>query len=331
MFRERFGSIHLEFVHCRIWAEIAAMLQATLPHALPVQWKLDGEAKEADAGVIEAFIKFETRVTRGRGFIRLKGGKCWTLLTAIAELKGHEKARGLRERGLQFGAVRGRKSWLECKVVEELELGYKKQPYCVVVGGGQGGIALGARLRRLGVPSIIVEKNHRAGDSWRNRYSSLCLHDSVWQDHLLYIPFPDHWPIFTPKGLADWLEAYTKLMELNYWTSTECKSARFDPAEGRWEILVQRAGEEVVLRPAHLVLATGMASLPNIPLFPGAHCFEGVICHSSQYRSGESWAGKNCVIIGSNNSAHDIAADLWEKGAAEVTMVQRSSTHVVRS
>ncbi len=36
------------------------------------------------------------------------------------------------------------------------------------------------------------------------------------------------------------------------------------------------------------------------------------------------------MVIGSNNSAHDICADLWENGA-DVTMVQRSSTHIARS
>ena len=36
------------------------------------------------------------------------------------------------------------------------------------------------------------------------------------------------------------------------------------------------------------------------------------------------------MVIGSNNSAHDICAALWENGV-DVTMVQRSSTHIVRS
>ena len=89
----------------------------------------------------------------------------------------------------------------------------------LIIGGGQGGIALGARLRQLGVPTIIVEKNERAGDSWRNRYKSLCLHDPVWYDHLPYIDFPKNWPVFSPKDkIGDWLEMYTKVMELNYWT-----------------------------------------------------------------------------------------------------------------
>jgi putative flavoprotein involved in K+ transport len=67
-----------------------------------------------------------------------------------------------------------------------------------------------------------------------------------------------------------------------------------------------------------------------MPDIPGAAEFQGVLQHSSAYGSGEDYAGKRCVVIGSNNSAHDVCADLWEHGA-EVTMVQRSSTLVARA
>jgi len=71
------------------------------------------------------------------------------------------------------------------------------------------------------------------------RYKSLCLHDPVWYDHMPYLPFPDHWPIFTPKDqIGDWLEMYAKVMELNYWAKTECVKASFDEAEGRWTVEV---------------------------------------------------------------------------------------------
>ena len=58
--------------------------------------------------------------------------------------------------------------------------------------------------------------------------------------------------------------------------------------------------------------------------------FPGIVRHSSQHPGGEDYTGKKAVIIGSNNSAHDIAADLYEHGA-DVTMVQRTSTHVAGS
>ncbi len=312
-------------------AAIAEMLDATLDEVQPGSWQIDGEASEA-GGVTEAWITFETAVARGKGHIRLKGEQCWTLLTTMVELKGHEEPRGFtRPMGVQHGVVQERKTWLEQRQQEQAELGYTTQPYVVIIGGGQGGIALGARLKRLGVPTIIVEKNERPGDSWRKRYRSLCLHDPVWYDHLPYLPFPDHWPVFAPKDkIGDWLEMYTKVMELNYWTSSEAKSARYDELRGEWEVVVERAGETVVLRPKQLVLATGMSGVANIPSFPGAESFTGQQHHSSRHPGGEEFRGKRVVVIGSNNSAHDICADLWEHGA-DVTMVQRTSTHIVKS
>ena len=305
-------------------AEIEAMLRETLGHVKPSNWKVEGDR--------EGWFTFETAVSRGRGLLTLKDGKCFTLLTTMVELKGHEEQAGPRRKlGLEHTAVKNRKNWAQLKAEEEARLGHEEQPYVVIIGGGQGGIALGARLKRLNVPTIIVEKNERPGDSWRKRYKSLCLHDPVWYDHMPYIPFPDHWPIFSPKDkIGDWLEMYTKIMELNYWGSTLCEKASFDAAKQEWKVQVTRNGKPVTLRPKHLVLATGMSSVPNMPKFPGMEKFKGEQHHSSAHPGPDRYAGKKCVVIGSNNSAHDICAALWEVGA-DVTMVQRSSTHVAKS
>ena len=312
-------------------AAIADMLTATLPTARLRDLKLTGDATEAN-GVAEGWFTFETAVGRGKGHLRLKPEGCWTLLTTLVDLKGHEEKKGrTREMGAIHGADPHRKSWAERRAAEQAELGYSRQPEVVIVGGGQGGIALGARLRRLGVDTIILERNDRAGDSWRKRYKSLCLHDPVWYDHLPYLPFPDHWPVFSPKDkLGDWLESYVKIMELNYWTKSAAQSAVWDDANKEWTVTVDRDGEKVVLRPKNLVLATGMSGVPNIPDIAGISDFEGDIHHSSKHPGPDAYAGKKCVVIGSNNSAHDISAALWEAGA-DVTMVQRSSTHIARS
>ena len=311
--------------------EITAMLDATLARTQPSGWRLAEPATEAD-GVITAWIDFETGVARGHGLIRLRDGKCWTLLTTLTELKGFEEKRGpTREPGTAHGVQRERKSWLERRQAEEAELGVTTQPYCLIVGGGQGGLGLGARLRRLGVPTLIVDKHPRPGDQWRSRYKSLCLHDPVWYDHMPYLPFPDHWPVFAPKDkIGDWLEMYARVMELNCWNSTVCEHAEWDEAAREWVVDVIRDGRKVTLRPKQLVLATGMSAIPNLPDYPGMESFKGTQHHSSRHPGGEAYRGKTCVVIGSNNSAHDICADLWENGA-DVTMVQRSSTHIARS
>ncbi len=310
---------------------IAEMASATLGGVHPTNWQIDGEPTEG-GGITEAWITFETDAVHGRGHVRLNDEGCWTLLTTAQELKGFEEKKGeRRDAGVVHGAIENRETWAERRAREAKELGYSKQPYVVIIGGGQGGIGLGARLRRLGVPTIIVEKNDRPGDSWRNRYKSLCLHDPVWYDHLPYLPFPDDWPVFSPKDkLGDWLESYTKIMELNYWTRTTCKSASFDEQSKEWTVVVDRDGEEVVLKPKQLVLATGMSAVPNLPDLPGMESFEGDLHHSSKHPGPDAYKGKKVVVVGSNNSSHDISAALWEAGA-DVTMVQRSTTHIVKS
>ncbi|MEH6719298.1 MAG: NAD(P)/FAD-dependent oxidoreductase [Aurantimonas endophytica] len=311
--------------------EVRDMLRAVLADVQPGHFAVAGEPSEA-GGVTEAWITFETAVARGNGLLRLKDGKAWTLLTAMTELKGFEEPLAdRRPMGAEHGSEAGRKSWLEKRQQEAADLGYATQPYVLIVGGGQGGIALGARLRQLGVPTIIVERNDRPGDSWRKRYKSLCLHDPVWYDHLPYLEFPKNWPVFAPKDkIGDWLEMYTKIMELNYWSRTTCKSASFDETKGEWTVVVDRDGEEVTLHPKQLVLATGMSGKPNLPTIKGMERFKGEHHHSSQHPGPDAWKGKKVVVIGSNNSAHDISASLYEAGA-DVTMVQRSTTHIVKS
>ncbi|WP_328610894.1 NAD(P)/FAD-dependent oxidoreductase [Amycolatopsis sp. NBC_00345] len=310
---------------------VAGLLGGCLDSTDPRGFRTTEPATEA-GGVTEAWIEFETAAGRAKGYLRLKDEGAWTLLTTLRELKGFEEPeRDRRPRGVDHGVVRGRRSWAEKRADERERLGAEQQPYVVVIGGGQGGIALGARLRQLGVPALVVERNDRPGDSWRNRYKNLCLHDPVWYDHLPYLPFPENWPVFAPKDkIGDWLEMYTRLMEVPYWTRSTVTSASFDEQAQQWRVVVDRDGAEVVLTPRHLVFATGVSGKPNVPSLPGMDVFEGDQHHSSAHPGPDAYAGKKAVVIGSNNSAHDICAALWEHGA-DVTMVQRSSTHIVKS
>jgi putative flavoprotein involved in K+ transport len=293
---------------CEGRAEIKAMLAATLAAARPRRF----QAKTGE------WFTFETAVGRGVGHMRFrdKGRHCWTLLTTLQELRGFEEKAGVNR----------------VKIPSRAEPGVPREPYVLIVGGGQGGIALAARLKRLEVPAIVVEKNERAGDSWRKRYKSLCLHDPVWYDHMPYLPFPDHWPVFSPKDkIADWLEMYVRVMELDYWGSTKCIKATWHEEASEWEVMVIRDGQPHTLRPKHLVLATGMSGFPNIPKIEGADSFQGRLVHSSQYAGGAEWKGKQCIVVGSGTSGHDICADLVEQGAGSVTMIQRAPTIVARS
>ena len=310
--------------------EIAKLVDATCSHVQPQNFVVT-DSSTTD-GITDVWFTFETVVGRGSGLMRIKDGKGWTLLTALDELKGFEENRGdRRPRGADHGAVRNRLSWKETLERESQEMGGSEQPFVLVVGGGQGGIGLGARLRQLNIPFVVIDKHLRPGDQWRSRYKSLCLHDPVWYDHMPYIKFPENWPVFSPKDkLGDWLESYTKIMEIPYWSSTTCTRAAYDQATQKWTVEVVRDGEPITLHPTHLVLATGMSGKPSTPVFAGQDVFAGDQHHSSQHPGPDPFVGKKVVVIGSNNSAHDICGALWESGV-DVTMIQRSSTHIVKS
>lgn len=190
----------------------------------------------------------------------------------------------------------------------------------------------------LDVDTLVIDREERIGDSWRHRYHQLVLHDPVWYDHMPYLNFPSHWPVFTPKDkLAEFFESYVKLLELNVWTKTELKSSSYDESKKQWTITVERRKEDGTtetrtFHPRHVIQATGHSGKKNMPTFKGQENFKGTrLCHSSEWPGADAnSAGKKAVVIGSCNSGHDIAQDYYERGY-DVTIVQRSSTLVVSS
>ena len=145
-----------------------------------------------------------------------------------------------------------------------------------------------------------------------------------------YQPYPTNWPEFTPRDkVAEWLELYPKIQDLVVWTSTELKDRPiYNQEAGEWDVSLLRDGVEVKLKPAHILLATGSLGTPNIPNVEDRELFRGKISHSHTFPGGAAFAGQRVVVIGAGNSAIDICQDLVVRGAANVTMVQRSATCV---
>jgi cation diffusion facilitator CzcD-associated flavoprotein CzcO len=318
---------------------ILGELKAHATSAAPSAFRIDPDraaprrVMRAGTNTIEAIFKFETAQGRGSGILRLipDAGennrlKAWTLLTALDELKGFEEQQGRsRPRGQAYSRDFRGPNWLDLrKAAAEYA---DRDPDVLVVGGGQAGLSIAARLKQLQIDTLIVDREARVGDNWRNRYHALTLHNQVQVNHLPYMPFPPNWPVYLPKDkLANWFEAYVESMELNYWTGSELESGRYDEMEGRWSVVLRRTdGSKREMHPRHVVMATGVSGIPNLPDIPSLKNFDGTVLHSSQYGDGETWQGKKALVIGTGNSGHDIAQDLYSSGA-EVTLVQRSST-----
>lgn len=309
--------------------------------ALPVKFEIapnrapPRQVTRAGTGSIETIFNFETAIGRGSGIVRLVPDpadgdrlKAWTLLTALDELKGFEEQLGTsRPRGQAYSRDFRGPNWLDLRNTSRDYA--NRDPAVLVIGGGQAGLAIAARLKQLQVDTLIVDREARIGDNWRKRYHALTLHNQVQVNHLPYMPFPPNWPTYIPKDkLANWFEAYVDAMELNFWTGTEFEGGAYDEATGRWTVTLRRAdGSRRTMHPRHLIMATGVSGIANIPSIPTLDNFKGTLLHSSRYEDGENWAGKRAIVIGTGNSGHDIAQDLHSSGA-EVTLVQRSPTLV---
>ncbi|KAL8792661.1 MAG: hypothetical protein Q9195_004721 [Heterodermia aff. obscurata] len=292
--------------------------------------------------VVQAFLSIDTAYGRGEGLVRLvpdpKEKDTWrafTLLTKLEELKGYEEnTHNRRPTGHNGTADSTHLNWKD-QLNAQHNFRNGDGPVVVILGAGQGGLAMAARLKQLNLETLIIDRTPRIGDNWRNRYHQLVLHDTVWFDHMPYLPFPPSWPVFTPKDkLADWFEYYAGILELNVWTNSTLQESKWDDHTRQWTIKVERNRdgtlEDHTLNPRHIILATGHAGEPYVPPGINFDSFQGNrIIHSSQFTEPQRDAnGKKAVMVGCCNSAHDIARDYHEHGY-DVTMIQRSSTLVL--
>jgi cation diffusion facilitator CzcD-associated flavoprotein CzcO len=148
--------------------------------------------------------------------------------------------------------------------------------------------------------------------------------------HFSMMPFPQNFPEYLPKDkLAQWFESYVASFDLNFWTSTEFVGATYDEERGEWEVTLRLAdGSTRVMRPKHLLMATGGSNIPMIPDLPGLEDFAGTTLHGDHYRDGADYTGKKVLIIGTGTSAHDFAHDIVRAGGTS-TMVQRGPLIVI--
>ncbi len=287
---------------------------------------------------IEAIYRFETMVGRCEGVLRLvpatdgggvAGHKAWLISTSLDELKGFEEKIGdKRPSGAAYSRNFGGDNWQDVR--RKAQIYDDRDPTVLIVGGAQAGLSVAACLNQLGVDNLVVEKWPRIGDSWRKRYHSLALHNSINVNNLPYLPFPPTWPNYIPKDMLGlWFEFYAQVMEINHWTSTEFTKGDWDEAAGCWRATLKRAdGTERVLRPRHIIFANGVSSYPLVPEIPGLDTFKGDVIHSEGFDSGAPYAGKRAIVIGTGSSGNDIALDLHSFGC-RTTIVQRGSTTVV--
>ncbi|KAK6914203.1 Flavin monooxygenase-like [Dillenia turbinata] len=204
----------------------------------------------------------------------------------------------------------------------------------VIVGAGPSGLAVGACLKEQGVPFIILERANYIASLWQNHtYDRLKLHLPKEFCHLPNFPLPESLPEYPTKyQFIDYLKSYAKHFEINPRFNESVKSAVYDKTCGLWRVKTFSSnglteGEvEYICR--WLVVATGENAEKVVPELVGLEEFGGLVMHSCDYKSGESYRGKNVLVVGCGNSGMEVSLDLCNHNA-HPSMVVRSSVHVL--
>jgi putative flavoprotein involved in K+ transport len=201
-----------------------------------------------------------------------------------------------------------------------------------VVGGGPGGLAAGAELRRRGLQPVILERGEQVGTSWRAGYDRLHLHTVRGLSGLPGFGIPraaGRWA--SRDAVIDYLERYRARHDLEVRANTEVERITAAEAEdsggARW-VIHTTAGERLPAR--SIVVATGHAHTPFVPDWPGRGTYTGQLRHAREYRNPAPYAGLDVLVVGVGNSGAEIATDLGEGGARRVWIAVRTPPQIVK-
>ncbi|KAG9604984.1 hypothetical protein KCU77_g884, partial [Aureobasidium melanogenum] len=202
-----------------------------------------------------------------------------------------------------------------------------------IVGGGNAAAALAARLKALGVSSVMADRNAHVGDNWALRYDSLKFHVPTPYCELpheeYHLKLQDK--ILSRDDLAAHLKRYVKLLDLHVINSVEITKTVLG-GDGRWRVEFKTPYGPRTAITKHLVQATGIGSqVPYTPSIPERQAYNGIAIHSSQYKNPsvlKDQGVKSVCVVGSASTAFDVIEDCCNAGL-QVTMVVRSPQYVV--
>jgi len=203
---------------------------------------------------------------------------------------------------------------------------------CAVIGAGQAGLSVAGRLKSQNVDYVVLDRNSRVGDAWRNRYDTVKLHTTRDSSYLPFNrTFDTSYPVYLSKDdLARGYEKWVNDFKIKVWGSTVLEKGTWLPDEDAWELQLTRDGVPASIKAKHIVMATGAGcQVPVVPALKDTELFKGKSIHSAAYTSATPWKGMRGVVVGTANTGHDVAEDMLAAGLSSVTMVQRSPTYVL--
>ena len=194
----------------------------------------------------------------------------------------------------------------------------------VIIGAGAAGLATAACLLRRGIRPLVLDRGDMVGQTWAERYDRLHLHTPRIQSHLPGYRLPARAGRWVSRDdMVRYLHGYAANRRIDVTFGVTVTSVR--PVAGGYRV----TGDAIDITATHVVLATGLNSVPVMPSWPGVESFNGTLIHTAEYRNATAYRGRDVLVVGVGNSGAEIAADLAESGAGHVWLSVRTPPHVI--
>ena len=206
----------------------------------------------------------------------------------------------------------------------------------LIVGAGLSGIDAGYRLR-TGSPGrrfAIFEGREAIGGTWDLfRYPGIRSDSDMTTLGFPFRPWRGKRAIVEGGDIRDYIRDTARIHGLDPHIRLRHRvvAADWSSVEARWTVDYDVAGRRERLTCNFLSFCAGYYDYAegHAPTWPGMADFAGDVVHPQFWPDELDIAGKRVVVVGSGATAVTLAPALVEKGAAHVTMLQRSPTYIV--
>ncbi|MCM3601241.1 NAD(P)/FAD-dependent oxidoreductase [Robertmurraya korlensis] len=176
----------------------------------------------------------------------------------------------------------------------------------IVIGGGQSGLASGYFLRKKGYQFVILESSNVAAGSWPHYYDSLQLFSPANFSSLPGMKFPSDLNQYPNKSeVIRYLAEYAQQFQLPVHIKKQVLSVKKNN-----HIFTVKTKNGETYHSKVIINATGTFRNPYLPQVKGSELFNGRILHSSQYKNPDPFINERIIVVGSGNSAVQIAIEL---------------------
>lgn len=203
------------------------------------------------------------------------------------------------------------------------------RPFSIgIVGGGESGIILSARLHEAGVPHCLYEKNADLGGTWLENDYPGCRVD-INSYLYSYASGPRIWSEYygQQREVLDYLQAFARERAVydHCRFDTRVTEARWNEGEAQWHLSLDGGDGAPSAEHDLLVFAVGQLNDPALPDIPGRDDFAGPSFHSARWDHGVDMAGKTIGVIGTGASACQFVPRLAQE-AGRVKVFSRTPT-----